>query len=112
MSFRPSSGRSGGMSGVDEEWDVVGRHVLEVKVARDRQARQTRDRLLVLNILDRNTFDRTFGANLLLTYRVNAGTVFFLGYDDRYRHSDMTSSTSIRDYQRTNRAIFDRRHLL
>ena len=42
---------------------------------------QLTDRLLVRNISEYNMFDRTFGLNLLLTYRVNAGTVFYIGYD-------------------------------
>jgi hypothetical protein len=39
---------------------------------------------------------------------VNAGTVFFLGYDDRYRQGDRLSPPIIpgSDYRRTNRAIF------
>ena len=42
----------------------------------------------VRNITEHNTLEKTVGENLLLTYRVNAGTVFYLGFDTRYRHGD------------------------
>src|SRR4029079_19283213 len=80
----------------------------DIKIFRAVTTYQFTDRFVVRNILDRNTFDQTFGANILFTYRVNAGTVFFVGYDDRYRQGDMISSTTFptTDYQRTNRAVF------
>lgn len=70
---------------------------------------QFTDRLLLRNIVDYNNYDRTLGGNLLLTYRVNAGTAFYLGYDDRYKGADKISTTLYPDdtaYMRTNRAIF------
>jgi hypothetical protein len=80
----------------------------DVKIARVLATYQFTDRLLVRNITERNTFDKTFGQNVLFTYRVNAGTVFFLGYDDRYRAGDRISPTIFPgpEYRRTNRAIF------
>src|SRR4029453_16974107 len=80
----------------------------DVKIARILATYQFTDRLLIRTITEHNTFDKTFGQNLLLTYRVNAGTVFYLGYDDRYRHGDMINRSIFPspDYQRTNRAIF------
>ena len=69
---------------------------------------QFTDRLLVRNINEYNTFDRTFGFNLLLTYRVNAGTVFYIGYDDRleegFRIDEEIFPTS--NFERTRRAFF------
>ena len=55
-----------------------------------------------------NSFDKTLGLNLLVTYRVNAGTVFYLGYDDRYRQGRLISETLFptTEYERTNRAFF------
>ena len=53
----------------------------DVKIWRTLTTSQLTDRLLVRNISEYNTFDCTFGLNLLLTYRVNAGTVFYIGYD-------------------------------
>jgi hypothetical protein len=43
-----------------------------------------------------------------VTYRVNSGTVFYAGYDDRYREGDAINRTVFPDtaYRRTNRAIF------
>ncbi|MFN7980661.1 MAG: DUF5916 domain-containing protein [Vicinamibacterales bacterium] len=70
---------------------------------------QFTDRLLLRNIIDYNNYDRTLGGNLLLTYRVNAGTAFYVGYDDRYKGADKISTTLYpgdTDYMRTNRAIF------
>ena len=56
-----------------------------------------------------NTFDETLGLNFLLTYRVNSGTAFYVGYDDHYRQAeqfdDQVNLTST-GYQQTNRAIF------
>jgi hypothetical protein len=64
----------------------------------------------VRNILESDSFDRKFGANLLVTYRVNAGTVFFIGYDDRYRQGDRIDSNVLPGtrYERTNRAVFSK----
>ena len=79
-----------------------------VKILRLLTTYQFTGRMLVRNIIEHNTFDRTFGANLLFTYRVNAGTAFYLGYDDRYREGDMINPTLFPapNYQRTSRAIF------
>ena len=58
--------------------------------------------------MEHNTLSMTVGNNLLLTYRINAGTVAFLGYDDRFqrgtRINDMLFLTTA--LQRTNRAVF------
>ncbi len=42
------------------------------------------------------------------TYRVNAGTVFFFGYDDHYQQEDKIDDTLFfsSDFRRTNRAVF------
>lgn len=80
----------------------------DVKILRIQTTYQFTPRLLVRDIVDHNTLEKTFGSNVLLTYRVNSGTVFFLGYDDRFRHGDQINSKLFpaTDYQRTNRAIF------
>jgi hypothetical protein len=85
-----------------------GHEEFDVKIARLLTTYQFTDRLLIRNITEHNTFDKTVGANLLVTYRVNAGTVFFVGYDDRYRHGDEIDPALFPqgDYQRTNRAVF------
>jgi hypothetical protein len=82
--------------------------VFDVKIYRAQTTYQFTDRLLVRNILEHNTFDRTWGANVLATYRINSGTVFYAGYDDRYRQGDLIDSALFvgPGYQRTNRAVF------
>ena len=86
----------------------TGHQEFDIKIARLQTTYQFTDRLLVRNITEHNTFDKTAGVNLLVTYRVNAGTVFYAGYDDRYRHGDKIDPALFPqgDYQRTNRAIF------
>ena len=86
--------------------------VFDVKIYRTFSTYQFTDRLLLRNIMEFNTFDRTVGTNVLLTYRVNAGTVFFVGYDDRYRQGDRIVDDNdapvflTTDFERTNRAFF------
>jgi len=50
----------------------------------------------------------TLGNNLLLTYRINVGTVAFLGYDDRYQRGSRIDNLLFKTtkLQRTNRAFF------
>jgi hypothetical protein len=80
----------------------------DVKIYRALTTYQFTERLLIRNILEGNTLNRTLGVNLLGTYRVNAGTVFFVGYDDRYREANQINSRLFpeQEYRRTNRAVF------
>jgi hypothetical protein len=86
--------------------------VFDVKIFRASTTYQFTDRLLLRNIMEHNTFSGTLGANLLVTYRVNSGTVFFIGYDDRYRQGDLIFDDDdeplyfTTDFKRTNRAFF------
>ena len=86
--------------------------VFDVKIFRTQTTYQFTDRLLLRNILEYNTFNRTFGANLLVTYRVNAGSVFYIGYDDRYKQGHLIFDDDdeplffTTDFERTNRAFF------
>ena len=92
--------------------------VFDVKIYRALTTFQFTSRLLLRNILEYNTLSRTMGANLLLTYRVNSGTVFFIGYDDRYQQGDLIVDPNrneafltnnrflTTDLLRTNRAFF------
>ena len=86
--------------------------VFNVKIFRALTTYQFTDRLVLRNILEHNTFNRTLGANVLLTYRVNSGTVFFVGYDDRYQQGNLIlddddeSVFLTTDMLRTNRAFF------
>lgn len=91
--------------------------VFHVKIMRTLNTYQFTERLLFRNIMEYNSFDRKINLNVLFTYRVNAGTVFYAGYDDRYQQADRIGrdingdglddrfffST---DLKRTNRAIF------
>ena len=80
---------------------------------------QVNDRLALRNIVEFNTLQRTAGLNVLASYRVNAGTVFYIGYDGRYQQADHINSgdldgdgiddylfQSITTLQPTNRAVF------
>ena len=93
--------------------------IFDVKIYRALTTFQFTDRLLLRNILEYNTFQRTMGANVLFTYRINSGTVFFIGYDDRYQQGDLIFDSTNRQYaylgnpvfyttdlMRTNRAFF------
>jgi hypothetical protein len=84
------------------------RQEFDVKILRSLSTYQFTERLLLRNITEHNTLDKTIGENLLLTYRVNAGTVFYLGFDTRYRHADQINASQFPTdaYMRTNRALF------
>ena len=71
-------------------WDLRNNNqqVFDVNIFRALTTYQFTDRFLFRNISEFNTFDTTFGLNLLFTYRVNSGTVFYGGYDDRYQQAD------------------------
>ena len=80
----------------------------DVKIFRKLTTYQFTDRFLVRNILEHNTDSGSVGINVLLTYRVNAGTVFYIGYDDRLK--EMTNFNDerflINELQRQRRAFF------
>ena len=82
--------------------------VFDVKIFRTRTTYQFTDRLLLRHILEHNTRAVTLGNNVLFTYRINAGTVVFLGYDDRYQRASLIEDLFVPtdDLQRTNRAVF------
>ena len=91
--------------------------VFDVNIFRTHTTYQFTDRLLLRNISEFNSFDQKLSLNFLVTYRVNAGTVFYAGYDDHYLQADhimrdldgngiddrIFQSTALR---RTNRAVF------
>ena len=56
-----------------------------MKILRSQTTYQFTDRLLLRAIGEYNTFDRKLDGNLLFTYRLNAGTAFYLGYDGHWR---------------------------
>ena len=87
--------------GIEEE-------IFDVKIWRAFTTYQFTSRLLLRNIMEYNTFDKRLLANILGTYRVNAGTVFFAGYDARYDQGNRFDEQLFPDNRllRTNHAIF------
>ena len=91
--------------------------VFSVQLYRALITYQFTDRLLFRSISEHNTLDETLGLNFLFTYRVNAGTVLYMGYDDHHQQGDLierdTDNDGIPDWwfdipqlRRTNRAFF------
>ncbi len=92
--------------------------VFHVRIYRALTTYQFSNRLRFRNISEYDTLDRTLDLNFLLTYRVNAGTVFYAGYDDHYQQADRidghlldwhevgSGRSSGNRRERTNRAVF------
>ena len=91
--------------------------LFDVKIVRAQNYLQITDRLGLRNITEFDTEDETFDLNFLFNYRVNAGTVFFVGYDDHFQQADLIEGDRDGDgideqlfftdgLRRTNRAIF------
>ena len=82
--------------------------VFDATIARNFIPYQFTNRLLVRSINEYDSFRGTFGTNILITYRVNAGTVFFVGYDDHLEDSREIDEERFltRALVRTNRAFF------
>ncbi len=94
-----------------------GANVFDVTILRSRTEIQFTDRIGLRNIAEINTLNETLDLNVLLNYRVNAGTVFYVGYDDHYQQADLIEADRdgdgiddqlflSDDLRRTNRAIF------
>ena len=92
----------------------VDQEVFDVKIFRSLTTYQFTNRLLLRNIMEYNTFDKTLAANVLVTYRVNAGTVFYVGYDDHYEQGDRIDALLFptTEFRRTNRAFFTKFQIL
>jgi len=95
----------------------TGAEVVDVKILRGLTTYQFTDRFLVRNITEYIPCDGKLALNVLFTYRVNSGTVFFAGYDELYRgqgqghghgeeHGTGLAQFLTTEYRRTNRAIF------
>jgi len=86
----------------------IERNIFDVKILRALTTYQFTSRLLLRNITEYNTFDKRLLMNILTTYRVNAGTVFFAGYDARYDQANEFNSELFPDNRllSTNHAIF------
>ena len=88
--------------------DPLGATVFDVRIFRTRAYYQFSNRLMLRHILEHNTLRGTLGNNLLLTYRINAGTAAFVGYDDRFLRGSQLDAVLFpaRQFERTNRAFF------
>ena len=114
---RPSTSLSTRLSVSATRLMVDGVEEFDVKILRGTTTYQVTPKLGFRNILEFNSLDKTVDVNLLATYRVNAGTVFFIGYDDHYQQADLIDGDRdgdgideqlffSEDLRRTNRAIF------
>ncbi len=107
--LRPSSRLQSEVSvNVSRLENPAGQEVFDIRIYRAFTTYQFSERLLFRNISEYNTFQRTLAVNLLLTYRVNSGTVFFAGYDDHYQQGDRIDATlyPTSSLRQTNRAFF------
>ena len=88
--------------------------VFNVKILRALSTFTFTDRLLLRNITEYNSFRGTLGLNFLATYRVNALTVFYVGYDDHYQQADLIDDERypFRMLKRKNRALFTKLRVL
>ena len=84
---------------------------IDVTILRLQATYQFTSRLLIRNITELNRgieSNHTLFQNILVTYRVNSGTVFYVGYDARHKDGDAINPKLFQesDYQRTGRAFF------
>ena len=89
-----------------------------VQIYRALTTYQFTNRFLFRNIAEYNSLDQTIDLNFLFTYRINAGTVFYIGYDDHYQQADLIEGDDLdgddeydqlfftSQQKQTNRAIF------
>jgi hypothetical protein len=116
-SVRPTSSLSARLSLSTTQLKVGGVEVFDVKILRATTTYQLTEKLGFRNISEFDSLYKKLDFNLLATYRVDAGTVFFLGYDDHYQQADLIQGdlqgNGINEQlffrgnlQRTNRAMF------
>ena len=116
-SVRPTSSLSARLSLSTTQLKVGGVEVFDVKILRATTTYQLTEKLGFRNISEFDSEKKKLDFNLLATYRVDAGTVFFLGYDDHYQQADLIQGDlqgngineqlfSRGNLQRTNRAMF------
>ena len=88
--------------------------VFNVQILRAFSTLTFTDRLLLRNITEYNSFRGTLALNLLATYRINALTVFYVGYDDHYQQADLIDEERypFRTLKRKNRALFTKLQVL
>ena len=60
-----------------------------MKILRATTTYQVTERLGLRNITEFDSLNKKLDFNMLATFRINAGTVFFVGYDDHYRRANL-----------------------
>ena len=114
---RPTSSLSTGLNINSTRMTIDGIEDFDVKILRASTNYQITPKFGIRNIVQFNSLSKKLDFNLLATYRINAGTVFFVGYDDHYQQGNLISGDRDGDgfneqlfyqgdLQRTNRAIF------
>ena len=114
---RPTSSISARLELNTTRLTIGGVEAFDVKILRASTTYQITPKLGLRNIMEVDSFDKQFDFNLLATYRINAGSVFFLGYDDHYQQANLIEGDPDGDgfdqqlffnddLRRTNRAIF------
>jgi hypothetical protein len=110
IAFRPTSSFETGLTAdfsrfVDPRSNS---ELFDIGLYRTHTTYQFTKRLLVRSILEYDSWENKLGVNLLLTYRINAGTVVFLGVDDRLQDGTTISANlfDTDNLRRTRRAVF------
>jgi hypothetical protein len=114
---RPTSSISSRLNLSTTRLTIGGIEEFDVKILRGTTTYQITEKLGLRNITEFNSLDKEFDLNLLATYRIDAGTVFFVGYDDHYQQADLIEGDLdgngideqlffTGNLRRTNRAIF------
>ncbi len=114
---RPTSSISARLNLSTTRLTIDGIEEFDVKILRATTTYQVTDKFGIRNITEFDSLNKKLDFNLLGTYRINAGTVFYLGYDDHYRRANLIEGDPNGDgieeqlfftgnLVRTNRAIF------
>ncbi len=114
---RPTSSISTSLNLNATRLTIDGVEEFDVKILRASTTYQITEKFGIRNITQFDSLNKKLDFNLLGTYRINAGTVFFVGYDDHYQQANRISGDLDgdgfdeqlfyrNDLQRTNRAIF------
>ena len=117
VQLRPTTSLSTSLNLSRTRLTIDGVEDFDVKILRASTTYQITPKFGIRNITQFNSLSRKLDFNLLATFRINAGTVFFLGYDDHYQQADFILGDGDGDgfeeqlfyrgaLQRTNRAIF------
>ena len=114
---RPTPSISSRLSLSATRLTIDGIEEFDVKILRATTTYQVTEKLGLRNITEFDSLNKKLDFNLLATYRINAGTVFFVGYDDHYRRANLIEGdldgNGIEEQlfftgnlRRTNRAMF------